>query len=403
MSENEITHPFSTPFLSQFVFTPHVVPCTDSDIRQFDSELTEYEQIYLHPDVERSLISKNELLASFAISKAENSQLTLKEAQEVYEMLLSDPTFDFIGKKLKLGKKLTQKDHDKLEFFNVVRTFRTVNQMKIFITDLSPKFIISIHQQLTKGMDIFKTYLSDFTVYKVGLWRDNDLIRVGEYIPAPSNQIEQGVIELIAWVKAHPTPTGIAVFHTALYALHPFNNGNKRVCRILEHILLRSIGLNTKNLYSTSYYYHTQKPRYYKYLLFSLERTNLNYFVSFILEALILSIVSVLKTSLEVKRSTFLDSSDIDSSVKAVLKPLVKRRELQFKFFARYTQGKMARQTLITYLQNAVEAGIVKRREEGRNTYYSLTLSMPEAEKLQRWMSTIRTKLSYVPDEFRLT
>src|SRR3989339_1780137 len=106
MSENEITHPFSTPFLSQFVFTPHVVPCTDSDIRQFDSELTEYEQIYLHPDVERSLISKNELLASFAISKAENSQLTLKEAQEVYSLITSDPDYDFVGKKLKDKKKL---------------------------------------------------------------------------------------------------------------------------------------------------------------------------------------------------------------------------------------------------------------------------------------------------------
>lgn len=402
MNQTNTMHPFFTPFLSQFVLTPHILPFSDSDIRQFDSELSEYEQIYLNPDVERSLISKNELLASFAISKAENSQLTLKEAQEVYEMLLSDPTYNFIGKKLKLHGKLTQKDHDKLEFFNVVNTFRALNRTKISINDLSPKFILNVHQQLTQGMDIFTTYLPDFTAYKAGLWRENDLIRVGDYVPAPSVQIEQGVTELITWVKAHPTPMGIAVFHTALYALHPFNNGNKRVCRILEHILLRSIGINTKNLYSTSYYYHTQKTRYYKYLLFSLERNNLNHFTSFILEALILSIISVLKTSVEVKRSAFLDSSDIDSSIKTVLKPLVKRHELQFKFFTRYTRGKMARQTLVTYLQNAIEAGIVKRREEGRNTYYNLSISVPEVEKLQRWMNNVRTKLSFVPDEFRL-
>jgi Fic family protein len=402
MNENEITYPFSTPFLSQFAFTPGIVPFTDYDIRQFDSELTKYEQIYLNPDIERSLISKNELLASFAISKAENSQLTLKEARGVYELLLSDSTFDFIRKKLKSNKKLTQKDHDKLEFFNVVNTFRTLNQTKMSTNDLSPEFILNIHKKLTQGLDVFKKYLPDFTVYKSGFWRDNDLIRVGDYVPAPSTQIEQGIVELITWVKAHPTPTGIAVFHTALYALHPFNNGNKRVCRILEHILLRSIGVNPKNLYSTSYYYHTQRSRYYKYLLFSLERTNLNYFVSFIFEALALSIVSVLKTSVEVKRSVFLDSFNIDSSIKAVLKPLLKRHELQFKFFTRYTRGKMARQTLVTYLQNAVERGVVKRREEGRNTYYSLSISVPEVEELQWWMSNIQTKISFIPDEFRL-
>ena len=126
------------------------------------------------------------------------------------------------------------------------------------------------------------------------------------------------------------------------------------------------------------------------------------FFASFVFEALVLSIVSVLKTGVEVKRSVFLDSFNTDSSIKAVLKPLLKRRELQFKFFTRYTRGKMARQTLITYLQNAIEAGIVKRREEGRNTYYSLSISVPETEELQQWISNIQTKLSFMPDEFRL-
>ena len=137
--------------------------------------------------------------------------------------------------------------------------------------------------------DIFKKHLSDFTVYKSGTWRDNDEIRVGTYVPAPYVEIEKGVSELIGWLKDNQTITGIAVFHTAIYGLHPFNNGNKRVCRILEHVLLRGLGLNNKNLYSTSYYYHKQKARYYKYLLYSLERKNLNHFVSFVLESFVLS------------------------------------------------------------------------------------------------------------------
>lgn len=393
---------FTHPFLSQFVFAPEALPIQDEEILALDKELSRYEQIFMNPEVEQSLISKNELLASFAISKAENSELTLDEAQEVYRLLLADPSYDFLGKKLKSKRKLTQKDHDKLEFFNIAKTFRALNQAHLEIGDVDANFIRGIHRQVTQGLDIFKKHLPDFTVYKAGMWRTNDLIRVGEYIPAPYDGIEQGVNELISYVQKHHSITAVAVFHTALYALHPFNNGNKRVCRILEHILLRSVGLNGKNLYSTSYYYHAQKKRYYKYLLYSLERKNLNHFASFILEALSLSIVSVLKTSVEIGRSDFLRKQQLEETARMVLKPLVKRNELQFKHLVRVLRGKLARQTLVNALQKAVEQDIITRREEGRAVYYRLNIAIPEYETLKGWVDFVSKRLPFVPDDIRL-
>ena len=402
MINTSIQKPFSEPFLSEFVLAPETLPFTDKEIAGFDKELTEYEQVFLNPDIEKNLISKNELLASFAISKAENSQLTLKEAQDVYAMMISNPAYDFIGEKLRASKKLTQKDHDKLEFFNIAKTFRALNHKPLTIADMTPHFLRSIHQQLTQGLDVFADFLPDFTVYKSGKWRDNDMIRVGNYIPAPQFQIETGVVELLRWLKSHPSATGVAIFHTALYALHPFNNGNKRVCRILEHILLRDLGFNPKNLYSTSYYYHKQKPRYYKYLLYSLERKNLNHFVSFMLEALVLSIVSVVKTSLEVKRSEFLDRQNLEGQMKTALRPLVKRQEMQFKNLFRQARKKMARQTFVTYLQKATEQSMLVKRESGRATYYSLNVDFPEVKTLKKWRDVIVKKLTYIPDGIRL-
>ncbi len=397
-----IIKPFSTGFLSNFVWTPQTLPFTSEEILSLDKELSEYEQVFLNPDVEKNLISKNELLASFAISKAEASQLTLQEAQDVYSLLISDPDYDFVGKKLKAKKKLTQKDHDQLEFFNIAKAFRKFNQEPFSIQDLTPTKILQLHSDLAKGLDVFNKYLSEFTVYKTGRWRDNDLIRVGSYIPAPHQEIEKGVEELISWLQKNQTIDGIAVFHTALYALHPFNNGNKRVCRILEHILLRSLGINEKNLYSTSYYYHKQKERYYKYLLFSLERRNLNHFVSFMLEALVLSIIDVVKTSLETKRSDFLARFELEGQLSLVLKPFIKRGELQFKLLARSTRGKIARQTLITYLQKAIDQGILNKREEGRTTYYSLNFEAPEEETLQKWFSFAKNRLTFIPHNIKL-
>jgi len=115
--------PFAHTFLSQFVFTPALLPFTDEEIRRIDTELKEYEQIFLNPDIERNLISRNELLASFAISKAENSTLTLQEAQDVYNLVLNHQDFTFISDKLKKGEKLVRKDYEKLEFFNIAKTF----------------------------------------------------------------------------------------------------------------------------------------------------------------------------------------------------------------------------------------------------------------------------------------
>ncbi|HUD09945.1 MAG TPA: Fic family protein [Patescibacteria group bacterium] len=394
--------PFTHTFLSQFILIQKLLPFSDDEIKNIDAELAEYEQVFLNPDIEKNLISRNELLASFAISKAENSTLTLQEAQDVYSLLLINEEYTFISDKLRKKEKLTQKDYDKLEFYNIAKTFRSLNEAPFSIDNITADDIRRLHQSLSLGLDVFEKYLPDFTVYKSGEFRDNDLIRVGSYIPAPYIEIEKGVEELLLYLKNNQTITGTAIFHTALYALHPFNNGNKRVCRILEHIFFRDLGLNQKNLYSTSYYYHKQKQRYYKYLLYSLERRNLNHFVSFVQEALVLSMIGVLKLSLSAKRSEFLSNQTSDEQIRLVLKPLIKRRELQFKNLFSVAKSKMSRQTFVNQLQKATDENIILKRETGRTTYYSLNFNAPDEEALNRWLTFAKKKLSYIPDEIKL-
>lgn len=394
-------NPFTHPFLSQFSFTPKGLPFTDKEIFDLDQKLEKQEQLSLSLDLEKILITKNEFLASFAISKAEQSQLTLKEAKNVYELVVNQESPLFLTKKVKFGQALTQKDHDRLEFFNIAKTFRLLNKQNFTINDLTPELILKIHHDITQDMDLFKKILSGFTPYNSGKWRDNDLIVVGNYTPAPFSQIKDGVNELIEYVKKHQNPTGIAVFHTALYALHPFNNGNKRVCRILEHLLLRGCELNRQNLYSPSYYYHKEKARYYKNLLTSLLRRNLNPFVSFVQEAIALSIISVVKTSLELKRSQFLDKTK-DEQIKSILRPLIKQKQMQFKNLIRFSGKKMARQTFVNYLQKAVEAGVAEKIVKGKTTYYHLNFISEEEQLLQKWLNILKEKAIFVPDEFLL-
>jgi len=400
MNTLNTTKLFTRPFLNQFILTPSLLPFTDTELSELDNNLNQYEQLFLDPDIEKNLFDKNELLASFAISKAENSTLTLREAQDVYNFLLKSQEYSFISEKLKAKKKLTRKDYEKLEFFNIARALRSFQTAQI--DEITPDFIKDLHRQLTQGLDVFQKYLPDFDVYRSGRWRNTDSIRVGLYKPAPYKEIKAGVEELLAWIKDHQTIASVSIFHTALYALHPFNNGNKRVSRVLEHIIVRSFGVNRKNLYSTSYYYHKEKERYYKYLFFSLERKNLNHFVSFFQEALVLSILSVIKTSLEVKRKTFLDNKGTDIQVKRICKPLIKRHEVQFKNLLKNVNGEVSRQTFVNYLQQAIEEGVILRRVDGKATFYSLNISFQEEVTFRDMHNFIKTKLTFIPDEFKL-
>ena len=395
-------NPFSTQFLNQFVFNENQLPFRDQEIIELDQELNQYEQIFINPGVERNLISKNILLASFGISKAENSVLTLDQAREVYDLIVSDEDYDFISKKVKSGRRLTRSDHDHLEFFNIAKVFRQINAHPFKLSELTPDLIRHLHRKLTKGLDIFERYLPHFELYRSGRWRDNDLIRVGNYIPAPRQLIPAGVEELINWLKQNFSLTNIAVFHAGLYALHPFCNGNKRVCRLLEHVLWRGLGLNSKNLYSPSYYYHQEKDRYYKYLLASLERKNFNHFAGFVFEAVALSIISVLKTSLETKKNNYLAKAGLDDKIKIILRPLVKRNELQFKTLFKIQGNKIARQTFVNYLAKAGESGLINRRADGKAVYYGLNLDAPEKPVLRRWIKLVQSRLDYLPDEIKL-
>lgn len=393
----EIIYPFSQPFLSSFFVVLDKLPFSENDLKEADKKLSNYEKTEIDWRLEKSLRERNDMLVSFVVSKAENSNLTLAEATEVYNSIDDAPLF--LLKKIKASDKLNQKDHDHLEYYNIAKTFKDLNKSGLKISDLTPELILKLHKQLTENLDIFSSHLSNFEAYNSGRFRDNDKIKVADYQPAPFKEIKPSVIELITWLQKNPSAINIFIFHAALYALHPFRNGNKRVCRVLEHFLLQDLGYNQKNLYSTSYYYHKNKSRYYNNLIESLYKHNLNNFVSFASEALFFSASSVVAGVLQRKKQVFLNNSNLDSKIIKVLKPLVKRDEIKFSRFYALAKRKVARQTFVNYLEEAVERKIVVKKELGKNTYYSLAGNYPELNLLSDWLIIGRDRLNFLPDD----
>ena len=107
-----LIYPFNTEFLDKFTYESSVIPFGDNFLRDLDLAVNSFEKSTLDPNIEKYLISKNELFASFAISKAENSALTMTEAKELWERISNNSDFDLLSAKIKSGAELTQKDHD---------------------------------------------------------------------------------------------------------------------------------------------------------------------------------------------------------------------------------------------------------------------------------------------------
>ena len=394
---------FKQPFLSTFFVDFDNLPLSENFLRGSDDVLSVYEKKGIDWQLEKSLRQRNDFLVSFAVSKAENSALTLAEAEDVYKLITvgaSKKDYAFLRRKLDKGEKLTQKDHDRLEYFNIAKTFRELNETGIKIKDLSPELIISLHQKLTAGLDVFFNHLDQFETYHSGSFRGDDLTRVAKFIPAPHQEIRASVAELIIWLKKNPSALNVFVFHAALYALHPFKNGNKRVCRVLEHFLLQDISYNQKNLYSPSYYYHKHKDKYYKNLVETLYKHNLNYFVAFASEALFFSVIGVIVGVLQRSKLGFLESSGLDINVIKVLRPIIKYSEVKFTRLYSLSKKKVSRQTFVNYLAIAVDSGVLLKRENGKNTYYSLAGNYPEEALLSDWLGRARERLNSLPEEF---
>ena len=383
-----------TPYLKEFS-TVLDLEKFDNLIKKLDKELINYEKTIVYPLIEENLISKNGLLTSFAISKAEDSKLTLAEAKSVYKFVLNNKEYKFISNKIEEGKKLTQKDYEKLEFYNISKVFNKFKNANLQIKDLNLDFIKNLHLELTAGLDIFEEKVHEFEPYYSGILRKNNKIKVGNYSPISCKEIELNIQKLISWFKSNPSVINVSIFHSVLYAIHPFNNGNKRTCRILEYILIQSLGLNKNNLYSTSYYYHLRKDSYYKNLLNTIKNKNLNYFTMFYVEAFLNAIFGVYKTSLEFKRSKFIGDKDV-----RLLKLLVKEKAIRYRKLKKLTRHMFSETTLANKLGTYVKEGVLKKTAKATYTFYSLNINLTEEDNLDKLKTLFKKHNIYIPDSY---
>jgi Fic family protein len=202
---------------------------------KIDELKREFDQLKVGKTSLLNLIDEAEIAESVYNSNAiENSTLTLKETEKILmEMEVS-------------------RDISLREIFeakNLARIFEYLKNKEK--TELNAELILFLHKML----------LSNINDKISGRFRiGQEYVRVGTHIGAQPEKIESLINDLLITYSSDNTEyflDKIAVFHLGFEAIHPFNDGNGRIGRILINVQFLSLGfpnIIVKNKGKLEYY-----------------------------------------------------------------------------------------------------------------------------------------------------
>ncbi|MGH7157270.1 MAG: Fic family protein [Candidatus Saccharimonadales bacterium] len=181
----------------------------------------QFEELKFGKDQLLKLIDEAEIPENVYNSNAiENSTLTLKETEKI---LLE----------LEVARNIDVREvYEARNLARVVEYIRGKSQGE----DISPELILLLHQMLLGGID--DSIAGRFR-------RINEYVRVGTHIAPDPTHIERLLEQaLIDYASDHQTffSDKIAKFHLEFETIHPFNDGNGRIGRVLINYQLLRLG-----------------------------------------------------------------------------------------------------------------------------------------------------------------
>lgn len=150
---------------------------------------------------------------------------------------------------------------DRLEITNLIGAYRLLDEQKAKSATsrlLTEEHIRDLHRQITSGLPYEDNIPGK---YRNGMVRVGDKAHGGEYRPPKIiEDIEMLMREFIDWMNSDElinehvfVRAAVAHFHFSL--IHPFWDGNGRVARLLEALLLQSAGIRYVPKMLSNYYY----------------------------------------------------------------------------------------------------------------------------------------------------
>jgi len=182
------------------------------------------------------------------------------------------------------GKQIIAPIKDIQEVRNAIKTYE---QFKTW-SFAKEKDMLKAHQSLMVGL------IDDAGFYRngsVGVFKGKKIV----HMAPPANQINRLMVELLNWITnsdEHPLIIS-SVFHYEFEYIHPFSDGNGRIGRLWQTLILSKWNAMLGNLPVESMIYKNQK-QYYSAINQSTQQTNSAPFIEFMLKMILETVNSQL-------------------------------------------------------------------------------------------------------------
>lgn len=183
------------------------------------------------------------------------------------------------------GERQPPSEADTQEVANYVRTLEFGLEQIERDQPISRWLIRGLHVHLMAGVRGARHRPGEFRELQNFIGPDNNLLHA-KYIPPPPLQMQQCMADLEAYIAADPEEAALvrlAFIHYQFEAIHPFEDGNGRIGRLLLSLLLISWDLLPLPLLYLSAYFEHYREDYYARLRAVSERGDWSGWVIFFL------------------------------------------------------------------------------------------------------------------------
>lgn len=314
----------------------------------------EIEALKIPQKLELNLKRDNLVKSSYASNRIEGNPLTLPE---VTNLILDDRV------------PANRDEKEVVNYFSLLSNLKSYKER-----DLSLDLIKDLHGRLFSGVEkeAGKIRNAKVVIGKYGGKKRSLTLKVKHDPPFHKRgQIEKALAELFAWLGKNqklPTIIKTGIFHHQFVYVHPFEDGNGRVCRIATSLLFIKDNYQINKYFVLDDYYDIDKIQYSDKLHTADggDKTEwLEYFadgVKHSLKSAVFRVKNALQTLSIKERPT--------PKERLVLEMIQTQPELTSQDAAK--KLKVTRQQAHNLLSSLVNKGLLKRRGTTKSSYYVL-------------------------------
>ncbi|MFC1626810.1 Fic family protein [Patescibacteria group bacterium] len=325
-----------------------------STITQIERLYGQIEALRLPKELEINLERKNLIKSAYASNRIEGNPLTMPE---VTNLLLDDriPT--------------NRDEKEVVNYFNILKELNTYKDQSITV-DLVKKF----HTLLMTGVDKTAGEIRNIKVV-VGKFREEagDVSLKVKHDPPhhKKDEIVSNLSLLFEWIEketALPAIISTGIFHHEFVYIHPFEDGNGRVCRLLNALMFIKKGYEINRYFVLDDYYDIDRHQYSD-KLHSADLGDKTEWLEYYSEGVMYSLKSALARAKQAVSTLKIELQPTPKE-KNVLDIINERQEVTSQNIA--DELKVSRQQAHNLLRSLVEKNLLDKRGSTKSSYYVL-------------------------------